>query len=109
MCESFVVIINFTAVFYSFQIAERLRAIGDSVDREYHTAVRAEIEQAIMKLLFSQSVFTLNKEHFVSVCSAVLQKFQQQLTSGWQKVYVVYDGEFFFFFFFFFILVENLV
>lgn len=66
------------------------------MDREFHTAVRDEIQQALMKLLLRESVFTLNKHHFKSMCAQVLYKFQQHLPSGWHQIYVVYDGEFFF-------------
>ena len=70
-----------------------MRAIGDSVDRDLQTVIRDEIKQAFLKLLLTESVFTLSREQFTSACASLLLRFQDRLTSGWDQMYFVYEGE----------------
>ena len=73
------------------QIAERLRAIGDEIDKE----INDETKMVISKL-FSRSItaFTMRREDFTSTCADILARFQRLFPSGWHQISFVYNGKF---------------
>ena len=72
---------------YFKQIAERLRAIGDEIDKD--------ITDEMLTKLFnrSRSAFTMSRGDFTSTCAGILSRFQQSFPSGWYQISFVYHGK----------------
>ena len=72
-----------------FQIAERLKSIGEELDKD----VQKETKLEFMKLFQSTSVFTLSRENFRAACASIMTRYRERFTSGWHQIAFVYNGE----------------
>lgn len=85
---AYVIIILFVI---QVQIAEKLKHM---IDDELHKDVEQETRMAFMELFRDTSPFTVSKDTFRDTCSRILKRCHKLFTTGWQKISVVYFGEF---------------